>query len=59
MPTDDRDRVADSGRKRSNLSLLRRALAEGENSGSANYSLEGLIQELDTEQSKQLQSFPP
>jgi len=34
------------------LSLLRKALTEGENSGSANYSLEGLIQELDAEQLK-------
>ena len=34
------------------LSLLRRALTEGENSGSANYSLEGLIQELDAEKLK-------
>ncbi len=34
------------------LSLLRRALSEGENSGSANYSLEGLIQELDAEMLK-------
>jgi len=34
------------------LSLLRRALSEGENSGSANYSLEGLIQELDAENLK-------
>ena len=31
------------------LSLLRRALSEGEDSGSTNYSLEGLIQELDDE----------
>ena len=31
------------------LSLLRRALSEGEDSGSVNYSLEGLIQELDAE----------
>ena len=31
------------------LSLLRRALSKGEDSGSANYSLEGLIQELDAE----------
>ncbi|MCK4503343.1 MAG: type II toxin-antitoxin system ParD family antitoxin, partial [Desulfuromonadales bacterium] len=34
------------------LSLLRRALTEGKNSGSANYSLEGLIQELDAEKIK-------
>lgn len=34
------------------LSLLRRALSEGENSGTANYSLEGLIQELDAENLK-------
>ncbi len=31
------------------LSLLRRALSEGEDSGSANYSFERLIQELDAE----------
>jgi len=29
------------------LSLLRRALAEGEESGTADYSLSGLIQEID------------
>ncbi len=34
------------------LSLLRRALSKGEDSGSANYSLEGLIQELDAENLK-------
>ncbi|MDA3902459.1 MAG: type II toxin-antitoxin system ParD family antitoxin [Desulfuromusa sp.] len=34
------------------LSLLRRALSEGEESGSTNYSLEGLIQELDAEDLK-------
>jgi len=34
------------------LSLLRKALTEGENSGSTNYSLEALIQELDAEQLK-------
>ncbi|MBE9487335.1 MAG: type II toxin-antitoxin system ParD family antitoxin [Desulfuromonadales bacterium] len=32
------------------LSLLRKALVEGEESGAADYSLEGLIQELDTEE---------
>ncbi|MCD6526499.1 MAG: type II toxin-antitoxin system ParD family antitoxin [Desulfuromonas sp.] len=32
------------------LSLLRKALAEGEESGSSDYSLEGLIQELDAEE---------
>ena len=31
------------------LSLLRRALAEGEESGKADYSLRGLIDELDDE----------
>jgi antitoxin ParD1/3/4 len=31
------------------LSLLRRALVEGENSGTADYSLEGLIDELEGE----------
>jgi antitoxin ParD1/3/4 len=29
------------------LSLLRRALIEGEESGTANYSLQGLIEEID------------
>lgn len=31
------------------LSLLRRALVEGEESGTADYSLEGLLAELDNE----------
>jgi antitoxin ParD1/3/4 len=31
------------------LSLLRRALVEGENSGTADYSLKGLLDELDGE----------
>jgi antitoxin ParD1/3/4 len=31
------------------LSLLRRALVEGEESGTADYSLEGLLAELDSE----------
>ena len=31
------------------LSLLRRALVEGEESGTANYSLKGLIEEIDAE----------
>jgi antitoxin ParD1/3/4 len=31
------------------LSLLRRALSEGEESGKADYSLKGLIDELDDE----------
>ena len=30
------------------LSLLRRALIEGEESGTANYSLQGLIEEIDS-----------
>jgi antitoxin ParD1/3/4 len=34
------------------LSLLRKALVEGENSGTADYSLESLIQELDAEDLK-------
>ena len=38
--------------KEARLSLLRKALVEGENSGTADYSLEGLIQELDIEDLK-------
>ncbi len=38
--------------KEARLSLLRKALLEGENSGTADYSLEGLIQELDIENPK-------
>ena len=38
--------------KEARLSLLRKALVEGENSGTAAYSLEGLIQELDAEDLK-------
>jgi antitoxin ParD1/3/4 len=34
------------------LSFLRKALEDGENSGSADYSLDGLIQELDAEDLK-------
>jgi antitoxin ParD1/3/4 len=34
------------------LSYLRKALEEGENSGTADYSLEGMIQELDAEDLK-------
>ncbi len=33
------------------LATLRRALVDGENSGFSNYSLDGLIKELDTETS--------
>ena len=35
--------------KEAKLNLLRKALVEGENRGISDYSLEGLIQELDTE----------
>jgi len=35
--------------RESKLALLRRALIEGEESGSADYSLKGLIEELDAE----------
>ena len=35
--------------KEAKLNLLRKALVEGENSGISDYSLEGLIQELDAE----------
>ncbi len=38
--------------KEAKLSLLRKALVEGENSGTADYSLESLIQELDIEDLK-------
>lgn len=38
--------------KEAKLSLLRKALEEGENSGTAEYSLEGLIEELDAEDMK-------
>lgn len=38
--------------KEARLNLLRKALVEGENSGTADYSLEGLIQELDAEDLK-------
>ncbi|OEU69977.1 MAG: antitoxin [Desulfuromonadales bacterium C00003093] len=38
--------------KEAKLSLLRKALEEGENSGIAEYSLEGLIEELDAEDMK-------
>jgi len=38
--------------KEAKLSVLRRALEEGENSGTAEYSLEGLIEELDAEDLK-------
>jgi len=38
--------------KEAKLSVLRKALEEGENSGSAEYSLNGLIQELDAEDLK-------
>jgi len=38
--------------KEARLSLLRKALVEGENSGTADYSLESLIQELDAEDLK-------
>jgi antitoxin ParD1/3/4 len=34
------------------LSFLRKALEDGENSGTADYSLDGLIQELDAEELK-------
>ncbi len=35
--------------KEARLNLLRKALVEGENSGTADYSLKSLIQELDAE----------
>jgi len=35
--------------KEAKLNLLRKALEEGENSGTSDYSLEGLIHELDEE----------
>lgn len=35
--------------RESKLTLLRRALIEGEESGAADYSLKGLIEELDAE----------
>ena len=38
--------------KEARLSLLRKALVVGESSGTADYSLEGLIQELDIEDLK-------
>jgi antitoxin ParD1/3/4 len=38
--------------KETKLNLLRKALEEGEASGTAEYSLEGLIQELDAEDLK-------
>ena len=38
--------------KEARLSLLRKALIEGENSGTADYSLKSLIQELDAEDQK-------
>ena len=38
--------------KEAKLSLLRKALEEGEDSGTAEYSLEGLIAELDAEDLK-------
>lgn len=38
--------------KEARLNLLRKALVDGENSGTADYSLESLIQELDTEDLK-------
>jgi len=38
--------------KEARLNLLRKALVEGENSGTADYSLKGLIQELDAEDLK-------
>ncbi|SHJ75809.1 antitoxin ParD1/3/4 [Malonomonas rubra DSM 5091] len=38
--------------KEAKLSVLRKALAEGEASGTAEYSPEGLIQELDAEDLK-------
>ena len=38
--------------KEAKLNLLRKALEEGESSGTAEYSLEGLIEELDAEELK-------
>jgi antitoxin ParD1/3/4 len=38
--------------KEAKLSVLRKALGEGEASGTAEYSLEGLIEELDVEDLK-------
>ena len=38
--------------KEARLSLLRKALVEGEHCGTADYSLEGLIQELDRDDLK-------
>ncbi|MCW8860727.1 MAG: type II toxin-antitoxin system ParD family antitoxin [Deltaproteobacteria bacterium] len=38
--------------KEARLNLLRKALVDGENSGTADYSLKSLIQELDTEDLK-------
>lgn len=38
--------------KEARLNLLRKALVEGENSGTADYSLKSLIQELDAEDLK-------
>ena len=38
--------------KEAKLSLLRKALEEGEESGTAEFSLEGLIEELDAEDLK-------
>jgi antitoxin ParD1/3/4 len=38
--------------KEARLNLLRKALVEGESSGTADYSLESLIQELDAEDLK-------
>ena len=38
--------------KEAKLSLLRKALKDGENSGIAEYSLKGLIEELDAEDLK-------
>ena len=38
--------------KEAKLGLLRKALVEGENSGTANYTLAGLIHELDAEDQK-------
>jgi len=38
--------------KEAKFNLLRKALEEGESSGTAEYSLEGLIEELDAEELK-------
>lgn len=38
--------------KEAKLTLLRKALEDGENSGTAKYSLQGLIQELDADELK-------